>query len=107
MATSTQHVVEPKRSQTTSYIKVGELCNYEIDSVKMIIYYFMKRGETMIYPYKESSPKIDPTVFIADYATITGDVTIGAHSSIWFNTVIRGDVAPVVIGEKVSIQDLS
>lgn len=61
----------------------------------------------MIYPYKESSPKIDPTVFIADYATITGDVTIGAYSSIWFNAVIRGDVAPVVIGEKVSIQDLS
>lgn len=61
----------------------------------------------MIYPYKDHSPKIDPTVFVADYATITGDVTIGAYSSIWFNTVIRGDVSPVVIGEKVSIQDLS
>ncbi len=61
----------------------------------------------MIYPYQEISPKIDPTVFIADYATITGDVTIGANSSIWFNTVIRGDVSPVIIGENVSVQDLS
>lgn len=61
----------------------------------------------MIYPYKDFSPQIDPTVFIADYATITGDVTIGAYSSIWFNAVIRGDVSPVVIGKNVSIQDLS
>lgn len=60
----------------------------------------------MIYPYKDKTPVIDPTVFIADYATITGDVTIGAESSIWFNTVIRGDVSPVIIGQKVNVQDL-
>lgn len=50
---------------------------------------------------------IDDSVFIADYVTITGDVTIGAYSSIWFNTVIRGDVNKVIIGERVSVQDLS
>ena len=61
----------------------------------------------MIYPYKDKTPVIDPSVFIADYATITGDVTIGAETSVWFNTVIRGDVSPVIIGKKVSIQDLS
>lgn len=61
----------------------------------------------MIYPYKDKTPTIDETVFIADYVTITGDVTIGALSSIWFNTVIRGDVSPVIIGERVSVQDLS
>ncbi len=61
----------------------------------------------MIYPYKDKYPNIDPSVFIADYATITGDVTIGAESSIWFNVSIRGDVAPTTIGERVSIQDLS
>ena len=60
----------------------------------------------MIYPYKDKTPVIDSTVFIADYATITGDVTIGAESSIWFNTVIRGDVSPVIIGQKVNVQDL-
>ncbi|MBA4536891.1 gamma carbonic anhydrase family protein [Bacillus aquiflavi] len=61
----------------------------------------------MIYPYKDKSPKISETAFIADYVTITGDVEIGAHSSVWFNTVIRGDVAPTYIGEKVNIQDHS
>ena len=61
----------------------------------------------MIYPYKDKIPVIHPSVFIADYTTITGDVTIGAESSIWFNTVIRGDVSSVTIGQNVSIQDLS
>ena len=61
----------------------------------------------MIYPYKDKHPSIHETAFIADYVTITGDVTIGSESSIWFNTVIRGDVAPTIIGSKVSIQDLS
>lgn len=60
----------------------------------------------MIYPYKDKFPQIDPSVFIADYTTISGDVTIGADSSVWFNTVIRGDVSPTVIGNKVNIQDL-
>ena len=61
----------------------------------------------MIYPYNGKTPQIDPSVYIADFTTISGDVTIGADSSIWFNTVIRGDVAPTIIGERVSIQDLS
>ncbi|WP_144510866.1 gamma carbonic anhydrase family protein [Bacillus sp. FJAT-22090] len=61
----------------------------------------------MIYPYKDKIPSIDETAFIADYVTITGDVTIGPESTIWFNTVIRGDVAPTIIGRRVSIQDLS
>lgn len=52
-------------------------------------------------------PKISNTAFIADYATITGDVEIGDESSVWFNTVIRGDVAPTIIGKKVNIQDNS
>lgn len=60
----------------------------------------------MIYPYKDKFPQIDPSVFIADYTTISGDVTIGADSSVWFNTVIRGDVSPTIIGKKVNIQDL-
>lgn len=61
----------------------------------------------MIYPFKDKYPNIDPSAFIADYATITGDVTIGAETSVWFNAVIRGDVAPTIIGNRVSIQDLS
>jgi len=61
----------------------------------------------MIYPYYGTEPKIHPSVFIADYVTITGDVTIDEDTNIWFGTVIRGDVAPTIIGKRVSIQDLS
>lgn len=60
----------------------------------------------MIYPYKDKHPQIDPSAFIADFTTITGDVKIGAESSVWFNTIVRGDVAPTIIGKKTNIQDL-
>ncbi|MFY4774486.1 gamma carbonic anhydrase family protein [Metabacillus sp. RGM 3146] len=59
----------------------------------------------MIYPYKGIIPKISDSAYIADFVTITGDVEIGDKSSIWFNTVIRGDVAPTIIGNRVNIQD--
>jgi carbonic anhydrase/acetyltransferase-like protein (isoleucine patch superfamily) len=49
----------------------------------------------------------DPTIFIAATAVVLGEVTIGKHSSIWFNTVIRGDMGPISIGEKCNIQDSS
>ncbi|RFU66316.1 gamma carbonic anhydrase [Peribacillus glennii] len=61
----------------------------------------------MIYPYKEKAPQIAESAYIADNAVVTGDVTIGEHSSLWFNSVIRGDVAPTIIGNKVNIQDNS
>jgi carbonic anhydrase/acetyltransferase-like protein (isoleucine patch superfamily) len=60
----------------------------------------------MIYPFNGIEPKIDESVFLADYVTVTGDVEIGPESSIWFNTVIRGDVNATRIGRKVNIQDL-
>ncbi|WP_456277923.1 gamma carbonic anhydrase [Bacillus sp. AK128] len=59
----------------------------------------------MIYPYKNHIPKIANTAYIADFVTVSGDVTIGEYSSIWFNTVIRGDVSPTIIGDRVNIQD--
>ena len=43
--------------------------------------------------------------FVANNATIVGDVTIGELSSFWFNAVVRGDVAPVTIGRRVNVQD--
>ncbi|RDW18750.1 gamma carbonic anhydrase family protein [Oceanobacillus arenosus] len=61
----------------------------------------------MIGEYKGSKPNIHETAFIAEDAVIVGDVTIDEQSSIWFHTVIRGDVAPTKIGKRVSIQDLS
>jgi carbonic anhydrase/acetyltransferase-like protein (isoleucine patch superfamily) len=61
----------------------------------------------MICEYKGKTPSIDTTAYVADDVVVTGDVTIGAKSSVWFKTVIRGDVAPVVIGKEVNIQDQS
>jgi carbonic anhydrase/acetyltransferase-like protein (isoleucine patch superfamily) len=51
------------------------------------------------------TPKIGQNVFLADNATIIGDVEIGDDCSIWFNAVLRGDVNSIRIGNKVNIQD--
>jgi carbonic anhydrase/acetyltransferase-like protein (isoleucine patch superfamily) len=59
----------------------------------------------MILPYNGINPKIDDSVFICDGAQIIGDVEIGKDSSVWFNTVIRGDVNYIRIGERTNIQD--
>ena len=48
---------------------------------------------------------VEPTVFIAPGAVVIGNVTIGARASVWFATVIRGDTAPIVIGEETNVQD--
>jgi carbonic anhydrase/acetyltransferase-like protein (isoleucine patch superfamily) len=46
-----------------------------------------------------------PTAFIASTAAIMGDVTIGAESSVWYGAVLRGDMAPIVIGSQTNLQD--
>lgn len=61
----------------------------------------------MIIPYMNNMPKVDPTVFLAKGAVVTGDVLIGEYTSVWYNAVIRGDVAPTIIGRRISIQDNS
>ena len=50
-------------------------------------------------------PKIGKACFLADNATIVGDVVIGNECSIWFNAVVRGDVHYIRIGNNVNIQD--
>ena len=59
----------------------------------------------IIKPVRGKSPVWGSSCFIAENATIIGDVTIGNDCSIWFNTVIRGDVNKIVIGDQVNIQD--
>lgn len=58
-----------------------------------------------IYKLGSQSPTIDQGAFVADEATIIGDVTIGARSSIWPGAVIRGDNEPIAIGHSTSIQE--
>ncbi len=50
---------------------------------------------------------IDPTAYIAHGAIVLGDVQIGRDSSVWYNSVLRGDTASITIGEATNIQDLS
>ncbi len=60
-----------------------------------------------LYPYENLFPKIHSSVFLADGVRIVGDVEIGEYSSVWYNTVIRGDVHYVKIGSMTNIQDCS
>ncbi|GAA0465750.1 gamma carbonic anhydrase family protein [Alkalibacillus silvisoli] len=61
----------------------------------------------MIYRYKNHTPRIDETAFIADNARVIGDVEIGKESSIWFNVTVRGDEGPIRIGDRCNIQENS
>jgi len=51
------------------------------------------------------SPQIPENCFIAENATIVGDVKMGENCSIWYNTVVRGDVHSIIMGDKVNVQD--
>lgn len=59
----------------------------------------------LILPVKGISPQLGTNCFVADNATIVGDVVIGKECSIWFNAVVRGDVNAIRIGNKTNIQD--
>lgn len=59
----------------------------------------------LILPVENKYPEFGSNCFIAPNATIVGDVVMGNDCSIWFNTVIRGDVNFIRIGNKVNIQD--
>lgn len=60
-----------------------------------------------LYAYKNFKPQIDSTVFVAPTAQIIGNVHIGKQSSVWFHSVLRGDLDTIRVGERTNIQDLS
>ncbi|MDQ6992110.1 MAG: gamma carbonic anhydrase family protein [Mariprofundus sp.] len=61
----------------------------------------------MIKPYLQWEPEIAASVFVADSADLIGRVKIGNDASIWYQTVLRGDVGDIIIGERSNIQDHS
>jgi len=63
--------------------------------------------ELKIFPYKGIHPKIGENVFLASGVKIIGDVELGDNSSVWYNSVIRGDVHYIKIGKSTNIQDCS
>ena len=60
-----------------------------------------------IYSLKDRTPQVDASAFVAPTATLIGKVTVGAESSVWFNSVLRGDDDKIVIGCRTNIQDLT
>lgn len=61
----------------------------------------------MIHKFKDYNPKLGKNTWVAQSADVVGDVVCGDDCSIWFGTVIRGDVHYITIGDRVSVQDLS
>ncbi len=59
----------------------------------------------LIIPVRGFTPKVGEGTFLAENATLIGDVTLGSECSVWFNTVLRGDVNTIAIGDRVNIQD--
>jgi carbonic anhydrase/acetyltransferase-like protein (isoleucine patch superfamily) len=59
----------------------------------------------MIKEFEGIMPEIDESVFVAESADIIGDVKIGKNSSVWYNTVLRGDEHAIRIGKNTNIQD--
>ncbi|MBO3272616.1 gamma carbonic anhydrase family protein [Hymenobacter defluvii] len=59
----------------------------------------------LLLPVRGKQPEISPDCYVADNATIVGDVVLGARCTVWFNAIIRGDVNSIRIGEQTNIQD--
>lgn len=59
----------------------------------------------LIKPVNGKSPQFGENIYLAENATVVGDVTMGDNCSVWFNAVVRGDVHFIKIGNKVNIQD--
>ncbi len=61
----------------------------------------------LIKSYRGLTPKWGKDCYFSENATIVGDVTMGDECSVWFSAVVRGDVAPITIGNRSNIQDCS
>jgi carbonic anhydrase/acetyltransferase-like protein (isoleucine patch superfamily) len=60
-----------------------------------------------VRPFSGEVPRVHASVFVAGSALVIGDVEIGAQSSVWFGTVVRGDVNSIRIGARTNVQDQS
>ena len=68
---------------------------------------YQLKKEAYLFPYLNYYPKISENVFLAPGVKIIGNVEIGKDSSVWYNSVIRGDVHHIKIGEQTNVQDCS
>ena len=61
--------------------------------------------EKQLDTFLRKQPTLGPNVYIAHPAVVLGDVTLGAHASVWYNAVLRGDINRIVVGDYSNIQD--
>jgi carbonic anhydrase/acetyltransferase-like protein (isoleucine patch superfamily) len=65
----------------------------------------MSKTEMQLDKFLRKKPKLGQGVYLAKTAVVLGDVTIGAHSSVWYGAVVRGDINRIVVGHHTNIQD--
>ena len=65
----------------------------------------MSKTEKQLDKFLRKKPKLGQGVYLAKTAVVLGDVTIGAHSSVWYGAVLRGDINRIVVGHHTNIQD--
>lgn len=59
----------------------------------------------LLVKFRNAEPKVDNSAFVSATATVIGDVTIGADSSLWYGVVVRGDINCIRIGARTNLQD--
>jgi len=79
-----------------------DLWSYRVNSTRVLL-----MTDPRIVTYQGVAPTFGEDVFVADTARVIGDVVLGPQCSVWYGTVIRGDVFPIRIGARVNIQDMS
>jgi carbonic anhydrase/acetyltransferase-like protein (isoleucine patch superfamily) len=65
----------------------------------------MNQSEKQLNRFLRRPPRLGQGVYLAKTAVVLGDVTLGAHSSVWYGAVVRGDINRIVIGHHTNIQD--
>ena len=65
----------------------------------------MKKLRKQLDTFLRQTPKLGRSVYLAKTAVVLGDVTLGAHSSVWYGAVLRGDINRIVVGHHSNIQD--
>lgn len=61
----------------------------------------------LVLPFGDRTPRIQPGVYLAPTATVIGDVHLAEDASVWFGSVLRGDVGTIRVGKRTNIQDLT
>lgn len=60
---------------------------------------------SLVLPFRDLRPRIAPEAWVAPNAVVIGDTEIAPNANVWFGCVLRGDIAPIVVGEYANIQD--